>query len=382
MNTKMNLKILAGMAALLTGQGALAGDTGREGHGGVVFMCKDKIKLVDYWEAEDASYPMSLGENPNAPLADLVKIYLDRLSFFESGRADQDRIVANQILSDLEILANDPKSRKTKLVRFTEGKLPFSLDSDEITQPKDCEKRQAVTQISPKVSGDRLLTIDREIWTDPKMTNEMKVFTIFHEINVTRAVILGFDTTTRPARQLNRFIGSPEATETNSVCDYMDQVNNIGMAMGTMNWKDKTFTNRFFLYGDATINSLFFRTCWESTRRLKEARGVRITLPKVGLQIDSVNFDENSNNWLSGSVANGSFYSGNFYQEPNPTKSKVYFLTGGIAYQVVPGSYRILGMSRNLHYIRAFKNKYGIGTADLEFDSDPNSTVKETIHDN
>lgn len=207
---------------------------GKAGNGGVMFHCADRIKLVDFWEAEDRGFPMDLGDD-NADLQSLIQEYDSRLRYFDPELADDYLNTAQIILRDLELLEKNPRSQETKLVRFTDGTLPESLDSDEITQPFGCEKIQVVTQKKPDTDGEKLLTIDRFLWE--MLDNEMRVFTIYHEINVKRQIerlrinhyftslqrhpaYIPPLTSTRNARLFNAWIGSSDLTSTKTIADY------------------------------------------------------------------------------------------------------------------------------------------------------------------
>ncbi|MCM0607309.1 MAG: hypothetical protein KA715_14565 [Xanthomonadaceae bacterium] len=222
------------LIAGLTLSTSYAGEKG--GNGGVMFSCPDRVKLVDFWEAEDRGFPMSLGTYKNADLESLVNEYDRRLRFFDPELADEYLTTAQVILSDLRLLEQHPYSQKTQLVRFTYGgSLPESLDSDEITQPRGCEKIQVVTQKQPDTDGEKLLTIDHERWM--QLDNEMRALTIYHEINVKRQIeririnhwiktneghlrVIPPLTSTRNARLFNAWIGSSVLTSTKTLADY------------------------------------------------------------------------------------------------------------------------------------------------------------------
>ena len=259
---------------------------GREGHGGVVFLCPGKpIQLADAWEAENAGTPLSLGR-PDAPMEELADEYLSRLGFYESGRAAEDRAMYLQILADLALLERDPHSKETRLVSYTDMPLNPSLDSDEISgpaadpthfeDPKPCARLQVVTQLAPKLPDDRLLMFRRPLWN--AMTNEMRVLTIFHEIDVSRAVALGFTTTTRPARELNRRIGTPPGISPRSVCQYAAFIESIGMGIRDSEGKSVLRIGEVSVPLEGTLE------CWASTGRLKAAGDwPRSDLPPVAI---------------------------------------------------------------------------------------------------
>lgn len=269
---------------LFFGGGAVSAHAGEKaGNGGVVFVCADRVRLVDFWEAEDLGNHMSLG-NRHAPMAELVKTYLERLKFFETERyADYEKI-SSVILNDLEGLEKDPYF-VTKLVRFTNSPLNFSLDSDELNGPVDCQKAQAVTQKKPQIDPERLLTIYRPLWQ--KMDNEMRVFTIFHEINIMKLVEKNDHTrwrmqygdaaedllidmnSTRPARLLNQFLGSPKLAKSKTICDYVSIFERVKMGY---------FSG--FKYGSVTVRKAAGLKCDPETRLILQAPNAdeRITL--------------------------------------------------------------------------------------------------------
>jgi hypothetical protein len=374
----------------------LAHASGQEGHGGVVFVCQNHIQLVDAWEAEDMGYPLSLGKDVQAPMRELAKEYLRRLAFFEAGRAKQYSKMANEIFDDLELLEANPKSMKTKWVRFTKGVLPFSLDSDEITQPIGCTKVQAVTQKLPQLDGEKLFTIDQKIWHD--MDNETRVLTIFHEINVFNAVRLGFTNTTAPARQLNRLIASPELSGSKSVCNYIISLNKIKM-VGVVYPQGVGYL-KAIQYGTVLIDPVSHFTCWDSTGRLKDvqqsyysegiqAPSIRFTnfsaqgsqkKHTTTLSFSNPSFNETDSNWNSANLDSDS----SFYESELGDSHSPFSLSGGKIYQNPDGSFKLKDMKRS----RARTGLGGIifdssvqsGSADLEFSSLTNGTVKETIH--
>jgi hypothetical protein len=282
----------------------------KAGNGGVVFLCPDRVKLVDYWESEDLLNPMQLG-NPNDSLDSLdslVDTYLNRMEFFDEQSSKSARLFATSVLKDLKALEADPKAA-TNLVRYTKGPLNFSLDSDEVSTPPGCEKAQAVTQKEPEIDGEKLLTIYRPIWD--QMDNEMRVFTIFHENHIkTLLGLLDKEAkkkstpleplkSTRPARLLNQYLGSPRFAQTKSICDYRRAALKFGMIDS-----DENVYGGFHLV-DVSEDAF---ECDPVTRRPVNAYGAYryFYLKRLSdshfrhsLSIKSPVFDPHSSNWIS-----------------------------------------------------------------------------------
>lgn len=348
---------------LLTMPFSYAGE--KAGNGGVVFECGSTIQLVDAWEGQDVGYPLSLGNDPNAPLRDLVKIYLERLSFFDSEKALRFKDLSDQFISDLELLATDPHSSATVLVRFTQGNLPFSLDSDEITQPDGCTKKQAVTQRKPDIDGDRLFTISLKIWS--AMTNETRALTLFHELNVRDQITHGRRDTTRPARIMNRYIASPKMANTKTMCEYFHT--KMDLDFGEIK------------YGDLTLTNPDTATCWPTTRTMKSADVHRLSVKDGSnlfvVQIRNANFAEHSTEWVSGG---GVLFKSSYSQEgideslfggdPDVT---IQMRSNSLIRKLEPHRFIIQDLERH-HFMRG-----QVGHATLEFSDDGLMPAIETI---
>lgn len=335
---------------------------GKVGNGGVVFGCRDRIDLVEAWEAEDLGHPLSLGKKTD-PVGELLKAYITRLVYFEESLAIEFSRTSEAILREITALEKDPQA-PTRLVRFTRGPLALSMDSDEINAPEGCEKIQVVTQKVPQISGEKLYTFFQPVWS--RMDNEMKALLIVHELWVGRSVALGYSTTTRPARLMNQFIGSPALSGSASVCDYMDQLVNAGMSRNGFTYGD-------FVFWDLTRAR---NSCYPSGRLQSSSAAYRdfafadLTTP-VGTKIRSLVlrvtrpvFAEDSDRWIYGSFAGetGVAYvndgDGRSTTAPSPILSEDYLLEGqdrgatrhaflrGMAQAELYGTFHIRGMSR------------------------------------
>lgn len=358
------LRILL-ISFILLNPSAFAEGGSSVGHGGTVFQCGSTIQIVDAWEGEDSGFPLSLGNNPSAPLRDLAKIYLDRLSFFEPSRAIEYQAISNRFFADLDLLAIDPKSPDTVLVRFTKGILPFSLDSDEITQPNGCIKRQAVTQRLPLIDGERLFTISFDLWS--RMTNEMRVLTIFHEINVKYlSTNLPNFISTAPARLLNRFIGSEKISNSKTICGYRKSLADFGMDYDEYSYGELKFPT---YQADPEI------TCWSTTRLLRTAyyHGQKIFTvlgnTKIELRSNLVSertFSETAREWQS-------FKNGVDFNEQLVGGNSSVTISGGTVERLGDHTFILTGANRIVSYDQI------IGHADFEFKDDGVTPVKETL---
>ena len=343
----------------------------KTGNGGVVFVCPQRVKLVDFWESEDLRNTMTLG-SPTAPLKDLVDEYLKRVEFFDEGRLPSVKEFAYQVLADLQALNLDPDA-ETKLVRFTDGTLNFSLDSDETNAPSGCMKAQAVTQKQPEIEGEKLLTISRTLWAS--MDNEMRVFTIFHEAHIRSLLSLRIAnalrtretptplTSTRPARLLNQYLGSERFSRTKTICEFRLAVDGFKMIDPSTN------TYGGFTLANLDRNSLI---CDPTTRRLTSALNAYRRFPlniintynptlAYSLNIKSPLFDSLSNQWISASAASLDFsdnnynYNSQYYVDesdfiPGSSKRNHIKTDSGTAKPQGDGSIRIDGMTRLQSY--------------------------------
>ncbi len=411
-NNRIQATLIMGITTLVSLSTMNANASGDHvGNGGVVFICNGKIQLVDAWEAEDTGYPLKLGKTPDDSLESQATTYLDRLTFFEPGRADNYRKMYKIIAKDLKLLAVNPHSTQTTLVKFTDGELPLSLDSDNITKPRNCERKvQAVTQKNPLGYGERLLTIDPILWAN--MTNETRVLTIFHEINVFywiksheyapgeikgRWNNIPVYATTEPARLLNRFIGSPTITSTKSVCDYFQAIKSYQMFSFKLvagKWGNGGYGHAF-LYGGLAIDELAeyqHLECWESTRRLKSITFDRedwhltieffnVTAPISNpyqeqelfrFVLNDIHFRETSDQW-SGKVFYSSLHEGVFIQDSDLTlrASSETTASGGSG---MP--YRLLNLDR----VKTDNDQHVPMKADIEISNLFDVEAKETIH--
>jgi len=380
----MKYQKIAMIFLALIGPCAFADGGSSVGHGGVIFQCGSKVQLVDAWEGEDAGFPLSLGNNPNAPMRDLAKTYLDRLNFFEPLRAKEYRDISAQFLADLDLLAVDPKSPNTALVRFTTGVLPNSLDSDEITQPHGCIKKQAVIQLPELIEGDKLFIISLKLWS--QMTNEMRVLTMFHEINVKHLFtsIKSASNSTRPARLLNRFIGSKIISGSRTICDYLKSLYEFGLE-NTIAYGDFDL-----IYPDS--NS----TCWTTTRLLKTATNTKSNImvtfgnalfgppfnAPMALVVgygDHITFDEKSRNWTS-------FTNSTLFDESVAGGDSKVYIGGGTVKPLGNHSFELIGAVRAtnpgaaMYPTRPNGVAEGLmGHANFRFKDDGVTPIEETI---
>jgi hypothetical protein len=372
-NTKYNLFLLSLISIVLCANPSHAGEKG--GNGGVVFQCTNKIQLVDAWEAEDTGFSLKIDERVTPGMDEFQALramgeeYLERVKFFETERYTDYSTMWADLLSDLQLLQKDPKSKFTKYIRFTDGVLPLSLDSDEITQRRNCDKKQAITQKEPSMPGERLLTIDSVIWE--MMDTPTRALILFHEINVSHSVANGFTETTAPARALNRYFASPDISSTKTQCDYLNFLRNQKMNYQTNDGYDQRLD--YFKIDELTlpINSVT-ATCWDSTRRFKNVRAnayltfENITSPQgvkesIDLRITDLQFMETSSVWTSGGVINGIDSI-----QITPGKSG-YSLNGGKILKNSDGSYHIDHMTQQRE--KPGRREKDIGSADVDFSS-------------
>jgi hypothetical protein len=281
---------------------AFADDKTTDGHGagngGVVFMCPDRIKLVDFWESEELRNTMKLGD-PHASMESLSQEYVARFKFFDPNRSVKSQRFVETALSDLKALAQNPYA-STELVRFTDAPLNSSLDSDEVNTPPGCQKAQAVTQKKPEIEGEKLLTIYRPIWD--AMDNEMRVFTLFHEAQLNELIQLRTNevVSTRPARLLNQFLGSEKLSKTKTMCDYMSALTQF-----------KFFNNQIvYMYDGFVIDATQPMVCDSITRqpiffignKKISLRSLEVGPLVVVLDVSNPTFDPKTLKWISANV--------------------------------------------------------------------------------
>ncbi|MDH4466465.1 MAG: hypothetical protein QE271_00285 [Bacteriovoracaceae bacterium] len=348
-------KILTMLLIGLTIGEALAGE--KTGNGGVVFLCPERVKLVDYWESEDLQNPMTVG-NTDDSIENLVDAYLERIEFFDEDRAAGAKIFVRDVVKDLNALKLNPKA-ETKYVRYTNGPLNFSLDSDEVNAPPSCEKAQAITQKEPQIEGEKLLTIYRPIWD--LMDNEMLVFTLFHEFHIQSLIELKRKqalaqkkelvplTSTRPARLLNQYLGSRRFFQTKTICEYRQAISKFGI----LDWS----LNNYGGFQLVHIDPENFK-CDPVTRRPVHALNANKSI-RLGnhshhyLGLSSPFFDPETSKWISATTSGMSLEEGHyqyyvdesFFDSSSSSRNQVVTNTGK-ARPMEDGSVFVEGLER------------------------------------
>lgn len=169
------------------------------GNGGDVIICKDSVKLLDYYEAADLGFFVSEPKDNKK----YEKIIYDLLEEFQN-------------IDDK--LARQYKKRMEEISKEIEFKSSIVLtdipDSNHEALPTGCRLEQIAIRRNEEKNG-KLFLISKDLWN--KMDNTNKAGLILHEIIYEHFLYLG-EKDSRKARFMNALIshiGSKKNLQTN-----------------------------------------------------------------------------------------------------------------------------------------------------------------------
>lgn len=191
-----------------------AGD--RAGNGGDVIVCKDKVEMLDSYEARLRGHRIDI---KGATLESKVEFLLKRVEEIDPANAILISTNAKTLLYDiLDFEKTGKKLQRSTL--FTDDNLVDIKDSFETTIPRNCTIEQLIIYKSRPLFKDRYFTISVFHWK--KLSTDEKAMAVMHEALYAFFYKRGWSDS-RLARNLNGIIAS-ETFKDYSIRDYLQDV--------------------------------------------------------------------------------------------------------------------------------------------------------------
>lgn len=142
------------------------------GNGGKVLVCENQndfdVELLDLFEAREISewnFTLNLDEK-RLNYMDKVKLVLERVKKFDPYRSARYEIARSQFEANAKFLHN--------------ADLPNTVDVGLTSIPDSCQLIQIAIQLKPELPGQKLYTIDGDLWE--KLDENNKAALVLHEI--------------------------------------------------------------------------------------------------------------------------------------------------------------------------------------------------------